>query len=386
MKGMLLAAGKGTRIRPITYELPKPMIPLIRKPVMEYIIEHLKSHGVDQLIINTSHLAPLIEDYFRDGNRLGVQIAYSFEGELVDGEIVGKALGSAGGMKRVQDFSGFFSETFIVVCGDAVIDLDIAQAVEFHKSRKAIATIILKDVPASDVWKYGVVKSDDDGKILQFQEKPKIEEAVSRTINTGIYIFEPGIFDFIPAGREFDIGGNLLPELVKNGGPVYGMTPPFQWIDIGSVADYWEASMAILTGKVKGYGIPGKEVKENIHAGINVSADLDKIDLTPPVYIGSSTSIGPGARIYGPALIGSGCVIEPGAVIRECLVGDYTRISSAANLERTIVFGNKCIDPSGKFMDIDELDIGWIVDDARKKWAPSEIHRLLMETAKDVKM
>lgn len=157
MKAMILAAGEGTRVRPITFLLPKPMIPLVRTPVMELIIQHLKSFGINQIIVNTSHLAPLIENYFRDGERFNVQIAYSFEGKLVNGELKGEALGSAGGMKKVQNFSGFFDETFMVVCGDAFIDLDISKVLEFHATRKSIATIVLKDVPRSKVYKYGVV-------------------------------------------------------------------------------------------------------------------------------------------------------------------------------------------------------------------------------------
>jgi len=191
MKAMVLAAGKGTRVQPLTYDVPKPMIPLVRKPVLESIIELLRSHGVDQLVINTSHLAPAIEAYFRDGAAWGVEIAYSFEGHIETGQIRAEALGSAGGMKRIQEFSGFFDDTFVVLCGDALIDLDISAAVGLHKANRALATIVMKDVPREEVHKYGVVQTAPDGRILQFQEKPAPEQAVSTTINTGIYIFEP---------------------------------------------------------------------------------------------------------------------------------------------------------------------------------------------------
>ena len=161
MKAMILAAGKGTRVRPITHVLPKPMIPLVRKPVMEFLVEHLKAHGVKQIMVNTSHLAPVIEEYFRDGDRFGVQMAYSFEGDLIGGQIEGKAIGSAGGMKKIQDFSGFFDETFVVLCGDALVDVDFAEVLRFHRDRKSIATLVLRDVPPEDVSKYGVVQTDD---------------------------------------------------------------------------------------------------------------------------------------------------------------------------------------------------------------------------------
>jgi mannose-1-phosphate guanylyltransferase len=384
MKAMILAAGKGTRVRPITYTLPKPMMPLVRKPVMESIIEHLRSYGVDQIVINTSHLAPMIENYFRDGERFGVHIAYSFEGRLVGGELKGEALGSAGGMKKVQDFSGFFDGPFIVLCGDALIDLDISKVLEFHKEKAAIATIVLKDVPRSEVSKYGVVQLDEDGRILRFQEKPSVEEAVSTTVNTGIYMFDPKVFDYIPSGVEYDIGGDLFPALIKAGKPVYGISLPFQWVDIGTIPDYWEASRLILTGKVRGYTMPGLKLRDGIYGGINLRVNLDNLEIKPPVYIGSSTHIEDGAMIYGPTIIGSSCVIESGAIVRECIVSDYTRISSVANLERKIVFGNKCIEPSGESLDIEEHDIGWVVDDVRKEMELTETHKMLMDLAREL--
>jgi len=384
MKGMILAAGKGTRLKPLTETIPKPMIPLIRKPVMEYIIEHLKSFGVDRLIVNTSHLSPVIENYFRDGHPWGVQIAYSFEGELIDGELNGKALGSAGGMKKVQDFSGFFDDTFIAICGDALIDLDISEAVTFHRMQKAIATLVLREVPFSQVHRYGVVQTDEAGRVLRFQEKPQIEEAVSNRINTGIYIFEPDIFDTIPSGREFDIGGDLLPSLVEKGKPVFGVQIPFQWVDIGSISDYWDASQSILSGKVKGYSVPGREVRPGIFTGIHLKLDLDEIEIVPPLYIGSGTAIGKGARIWGPTMIGANCMIDSGAIIRECLISDYTCIGSVAYLDKKIIFGNQCIDPTGQSINVEALDIAWVITDVRRKTELKETHKLIMELAKGV--
>lgn len=151
MKAMILAAGKGTRVRPITYTMPKPMMPILQKPVMEFLLELLRQHGFDQIMVNVSHLAEEIEGYFRDGQRFGVQIAYSFEGRIVDGTLVGEAVGSAGGMRRIQDFLPFFDDTFVVLCGDALIDLDLTAAVKWHKSKGSIATIVMKSVPREEV-------------------------------------------------------------------------------------------------------------------------------------------------------------------------------------------------------------------------------------------
>jgi mannose-1-phosphate guanylyltransferase len=366
MKAMVLAAGKGTRVRPITNVVPKPMIPLLGKPVLESILDHLHREGFDEIVINTSHLAPVIEDYFRDGSRLGVQIAYSFEGSMCGGRLEGLAVGSAGGMRRIQDHSGFFDDTFVVLCGDALIDVDLRKAVKFHRERRSMATIILRDVPREEVFRYGVVATASDGRILQFQEKPSVEEAISTKINTGIYIFEPGVFDLIPAGRPFDIGSELFPAMVAAGAPIFGIEIPFEWVDIGSVADYWEATRMALTGEIRGYRLPGREVLPGVRMGINVSWRPENVTLRGPVVIGGSSALGDGCVIEGPTVIGTGCVIEPGAEIRECILGDYTRARSVARLEQLVVYGNHCIQPTGESFDIEQAGIGWVVDDARK--------------------
>jgi mannose-1-phosphate guanylyltransferase len=379
MKAMILAAGKGTRVLPITNLTPKPMIPLIRKPVMELLIEHLRYHDVTEIVINTSHLASQIESYFRDGERQGVQIAYSFEGRFVGGELQGMALGSAGGMRKVQDFSGFFDDTFAVLCGDCLLDLDLSEVLRFHRSKHSIATLVLREVPPGLVSKYGVVRTNAEGRVVQFQEKPAREDAASATISIGVYLFEPAIFKYIPPGVEFDIGSQLFPLLVREKAPIYGIALPFTWVDIGSITDYWEATQLLLRGSVPGFTMPGRELRPGIWGGINLRVDWESASLAGPVFIGSSTSIGAGATIVGPTLIGSGCVIEPGATLKQCVLADYTRVSSVALLERTLIFGNKCIDPRGRFVDIDEAQIGWIVDDARRPFELSEDQRLLFE-------
>lgn len=158
MKAMILAAGKGTRVRPITHTTPKPMIPIMQKPVMEFLLELLRQHGFNQIMVNVSHLSEEIENYFRDGQRFGVQIAYSFEGRIEDGKLIGDALGSAGGLKRIQDFQPFFDDTFVVLCGDALIDLDLGEAVRRHKQKGAMASLITKRVPraSQQLWGSGV--------------------------------------------------------------------------------------------------------------------------------------------------------------------------------------------------------------------------------------
>lgn len=378
MKAMILAAGKGTRVRPITNEVPKPMIPILRKPVMESIVELLRAHSVREIVVNTSHLAPVIENYFRDGNQLGVQIAYSYEGHMTEDGLEGKALGSAGGMKRIQAFSGFFDETFIVLCGDAWIDLDISAALRWHREKGGIATIILQEVPPTEVHKYGVVRLDEQQRIVEFQEKPHPSVAVSNTINTGIYIFEPAIFDYIPSGVEYDIGGQLFPALVAAGEAFYGLLMDFQWVDIGSVPDVWAATRMALQGNIKGFRMPGRQVRPGIWTGINVSIDWSQVRIKPPVYIGSSSKIEPGAEIIGPCMIGANCVVESGAEISECLISDYTRIGGMASLDNKLIVGGDCISPDGSILNVGETQIRWLIDDMRRVLNPADIHDMLL--------
>jgi mannose-1-phosphate guanylyltransferase len=384
MKAMILAAGQGTRVRPITYDIPKPMIPLVRKPVIEYIIEHLTAHGVDQIVINLSHLPGAIEKYFRDGDRWGCQLAYSYEGRIVDGKFVGSALGSAGGLKKVQDFSGFFDDTFLVVCGDALMDFDVGEVLEFHRSRGAMATIALKDVPRSEVHRYGVVVTEDRGRILQFQEKPKPEEAISTTINTGIYMFEPAVFEYIPSHVEYDIGGQLFPALAAAAAPFYGIPLSFQWVDIGSIPDYWRATRLVLSGQVKGISLPGQEIAPGVHAGINLRINLNTVEITPPIYIGSSTFIGDGVKIEGPTVIGANCVIEAGAVVKQCVIDDHIKIGDVADISEKIIFSGNYIDPSGNYLDLKEADVDWVISDARKEITMSETHLMLRKLAREI--
>jgi mannose-1-phosphate guanylyltransferase len=378
MKAMILAAGKGTRVRPITNEVPKPMIPIMRKPVMESIIELLRTHHVQEIVVNTSHLAPVIENYFRDGNQLGVHIAYSYEGYMTDTGLEGKALGSAGGMKRIQEFSGFFNETFVVLCGDAWIDLDISAALAYHREKGGLATIILQEVPHEEVHKYGVVKLDEHQRITRFQEKPKPAEAVSNLINTGIYLFEPEIFQYIPSGVEYDIGSQLFPALVAAGEEFYGLPMDFQWVDIGSVPDVWAATRMALQGDIKGFQMPGQQVRPGIWTGINVSINWDRVRITPPVYIGSSTRIEAGAEIIGPCMIGANCLVESGAEISECLISDYTRIGGMASLDSKLIFGGDCISPDGSVLNLGETQIRWLVDDMRRALNPGDLHDMLL--------
>ncbi|WP_448514695.1 sugar phosphate nucleotidyltransferase [Parathermosynechococcus lividus] len=366
MKAMILAAGKGTRVRPITYTIPKPMIPILQKPVMEFLVELLRKHGFTEIMVNVSHLAHEIENYFQDGQRFGVDIAYSFEGYIQDGELVGKALGSAGGIKRIQDFNPFFDDTFIVLCGDALIDLDLTAAVQWHRAKGAIATVIMKTVPQDDVSSYGVVVTDESDRITAFQEKPRIEEALSNTINTGIYIFEPEVLDYVPSNQEFDIGSQLFPKLVAMGAPFYGLAMDFEWIDIGKVPDYWQAVRSVLNGTITNVSIPGHERFPGIYTGLNVAVNWDRVTIQGPVYIGGMTKIEDGATIIGPTMIGPNCHVCGGAVVDNCVIFEYSRLGSDVRLVDKLVFGRYCVDKTGTTIDLKAAALDWLITDSRQ--------------------
>ncbi|TKB53012.1 nucleotidyltransferase family protein [Ferrimonas aestuarii] len=366
MRGMILGAGSGTRVRPITEKIPKPMIPILRRPLMESIIGHFKRHGIDEIIVNTCYMAPVLEDYFRDGKQYGVDLCYSYEGKkLEDGSLEGKALGSAGGMRRVQQTSGFFHDTFVVVCGDAWIDLDFTEAIAWHKKKGGLATIVTKKMPKHELHKYGVVNTLPDGRVVGFQEKPKTEDAKSDIINTGIYIFEPEIFNYIPANGEYDIGGDLFPDLVRRNLPFYAKAFDFQWVDVGRLSDVWQVTKEILTGEIQNYPIPGKEIAPGVYVGINCVMDLEMLDIKGPVVIGNGCRIHTGAKLRGPLVIGNNCVIESGAVLENASVDDYSRVCSKAYVTDRMIIDDHCIDHEGNHCTVYECGMNHTVKDSR---------------------
>jgi mannose-1-phosphate guanylyltransferase len=254
----------------------------------------------------------------------------------------------------------------VVLCGDALIDLDLTAAVKWHKSKGSIATIVTKSVPKEEVSSYGVVVTDEDGRIKAFQEKPSIEEALSTNINTGIYIFEPEVFDHIPSGVEYDIGGELFPKLVEIGAPFHAIAMDFEWVDIGKVPDYWRAIRGVLLGEIKNVQIPGNEVAPGIYTGLNVAVNWDKVDITGPVYIGGMTKIEDGAKIVGPAMIGPNCWICSGAMVENSVIFEWSRLGPGASLVDKLVFGRYCVDKTGAAIDVQAAALDWLISDARK--------------------
>lgn len=379
MKAMILAAGKGTRVRPLTYDLPKPMIPILGKPVMAYLIEHLHKYGVTEIMVNVSYLHEKIEEYFGEGHQFDVQIGYSFEGYTTDdGEVVPQPLGSAGGMKKIQEFGGFFDDTTIVLCGDALIDLDIKSALFEHRRKGALASVITKEVPWDKVSSYGVVVTDADGRITEFQEKPHQRDAKSNFVSTGIYIFEPEVIDLIPSGQIFDIGSELFPLLAEKGLPFYAQTRDYNWIDIGSVSDYWETCQSVLMGEVANLHMPGIQIDDGLWVGLNTSIDWEGTRIEGPVYIGSGTRIEAGVHIVGPTWIGHGSHICAGAEVVRSVLFEYTRVLPNVSLNEMIVFKDYSVDRCGEMRHVSETH--------PDSWANARDRRSKRRTAQDTEL
>ncbi|MEO7106411.1 MAG: NDP-sugar synthase [Rhodoferax sp.] len=347
-KGMILAAGQGTRVRPLTQDLPKPMVPILGKPLMEYLIEHLARHGITEIMVNVAFHHHKIEEYFGDGSRWGVQLGYAYEGIREHGDILPRPMGSAGGMRRIQDFGGFFDETTLVLCGDALIDLDITAAIAEHKAKGAMASVVALDVPRSNVQSYGIMVADEQGRIQSFQEKPTPAEAKSTLASTGIYLFEPEVLTKVPSDTVYDIGSQLFPQLVADRVPFFVQNRPFNWLDIGRVSDYWSALQRVLNGEIHYMKMPGREVRPGVWVGLNTSIAWDDVHIEGPVYIGSNTRIEPGATIIGPAWIGHGSLVRAGARVTRSVLFEYTRIAADLHFNEMVVSRQYCVNRKGE--------------------------------------
>jgi len=366
MKAVILSGGKGTRVQPLTYTLPKPMVPILERPLIGHLLEVLKKNNFLEVMITVSYKAEIIESHYQTGEARGMQLSYSLEGAIRNNEIVSAGLGSAGGLKKVQNFSQFFDEPFLVICGDALIDLDLEAVMRYHKSHKGKATVVCQEVPHNEVYKYGVVVADDEKRITSFQEKPTLEEAKSNIINTGIYVFDPSVLEYIPEGSIFDIGGELLPLLVEKDIPIYATCPEFQWLDVGTTADFFEVNMMALEKKVSHLYPAGREVKKDVWVGINCNIDFDAIEIEGPVYIGNSVKIEKGVKIVGPCVIGSNCIIKSNVSLQRVLVLEHTLIKHQVTLDTRIVSYQYLCNPYGKYLDIEKYNLHYMIADSRR--------------------
>jgi mannose-1-phosphate guanylyltransferase/phosphomannomutase len=321
MKGIIMAGGTGTRLRPLTCNIPKPMMPIIGKPVMQYSLELLKNSGIKDIGITLQYLPDSIIDYFGDGSEFGVNLQYFIE------EI---PLGTAGSVKNAEDF---LDETFIVISGDAVTDVNIMDALKYHRDKKSVATIILKEVKVP--LEYGVVVTNKDGRITGFLEKPNWSEVFSDKVNTGIYIFEPEIFRFYDKNKKFDFSNDLFPILMRNNIDMYGYNSNFYWCDIGGINEFMQCNYDILEGYVN-VNIKAVEYKKGIWIGEDCNIG-NKVNINPPVYIGDKSIVYDESELGPYTVIGMNNIISPGSTVKKSIIFNNSYIGKNVELRGTII-------------------------------------------------
>ena len=311
MRAVLMAGGSGTRLRPLTCDLPKPMVPILNRPIAEHIINLLKRNNITEIIATLYYLPDVMRDYFQDGSDFGVQMTYAVEEE--------QPLGTAGCVKNIQQW---LDDTFVTISGDAITDFDIQAAIAFHRQKKSKATLILTRVP--NPIEFGVVITDREGKIDRFLEKPSSSEIFSDTVNTGTYILEPEVLDYLPENEESDFSKDLFPLLLEKGEPMYGYIAEGYWCDVGHLEAYREAQYDGLEQKVK--------------------LNFDYVQKSAGIWIGNNTYIDPSAVIETPALIGDNCRIGARVKIEAgTVIGDNVTVGADADLKRPIIWNGATV-------------------------------------------
>ena len=308
-----MAGGEGTRLRPLTSNQPKPLISLVNRPMMEHIVRLLKRHGFDDIVVTVAFMPQTIRSYFGDGEEFGARMVYATEET---------PLGTAGSVGNAKDE---LTEPFMVISGDVLTDIDLGAIVDFHKDRGAMATIALKSM--EDPLEFGIVITRDDGSIERFLEKPSWGQVFSDTVNTGIYVLEPEIFDFIPEGESVDFSSDVFPALLEAGKPIFGYVAEGYWEDVGTLEAYVKAHLDVLDGKVD-VEVPGFRIDDK-------------------VWLGEGAEIDPAAEVNGPVVVGEHCRVEAGAHLGEYTVlGSNVMVRGGASLDRSVVHDNAYISQS----------------------------------------
>ncbi|TEB16114.1 D-glycero-alpha-D-manno-heptose 1-phosphate guanylyltransferase [Pelotomaculum sp. FP] len=312
MKAIIMAGGEGSRLRPLTCGRPKPMVPVLNRPIMSHIVALLKEHGFTNIGVTLQYQPEVIKDYFGNGAEYGVNLRYFIEES---------PLGTAGSVKNA---GGFLDQTFLVISGDALADLELSKALEFHRKQGAMATLVLTRVECP--LEYGVVITSDNGRITQFLEKPGWGEVFSDTVNTGIYVLEPEVLDYFAPGEKFDFSKDLFPLLLREKKPLFGLVLPGYWCDVGNLQQYQEAQYDALAGKAR-IKIPGTEVM-------------------PQVWVEEGVSIDPSAKIRGPALIGADCQLGAATRIEPfSILGQGCLVRERASIKRSVLWNNVYVGP-----------------------------------------
>ncbi|MDQ3645891.1 MAG: sugar phosphate nucleotidyltransferase [Actinomycetota bacterium] len=299
LHAVIMAGGEGSRLRPLTSNVPKPMLPVANRPLMEHIVMLVRSHGITDVVATVQFLSSVVRNYFGDGSDLGVSLSYATE-EM--------PLGTAGSVLAARDL---LAGTFVVISGDALTDIDLTEVVAFHRKRGAAATLVLKRM--EDPLEFGIVMTGADGQIERFLEKPTWGQVFTDTINTGIYVLEPDVLDLIPPDQPHDFSSELFPTMLDKGLPLFGFVSDAYWTDVGNSDAYLRAHADVLSAKV--------------------AIDMPGFELQPRVWVGEDVDVAPTARIVGPALIGDNCRIGAGAKVGPfAVLGSNTIVSDDAQV------------------------------------------------------
>jgi mannose-1-phosphate guanylyltransferase / phosphomannomutase len=337
-----MAGGEGTRLRPLTSNQPKPMVPIVGKPCMEHILELLREHGFEDVVVTVAFLPQAIRTYFGDGTSLGLNIQYSVEES---------PLGTAGSVRLASDA---LDETFLVISGDALCDIDLRRLVDVHKEKGAAVTIGLKSV--ENPLEFGIVVTDEDGKVERFLEKPSWGQVFSDTINTGIYVLEPEVLKHVPTDRPYDFSKELFPLLLEMGRPIYGCVCDGYWQDIGNLDQYRQANFDALDERVR-LNIPGLKIRGDVWIGEGVEID-DVEGVEGPAFIGNYVRISPEASVGPYTVLGAAttlrergrvsrtvldasCYIGRSAVVEGAIIGRNCDIRAHARIHEGVAIGDQ---------------------------------------------
>lgn len=313
MQALILAGGKGTRLRPLTIHTPKPVVPIVNRPFLNYQIDLLKRAGVKDITLSLSYQPGKIEELFADGQDYGVRIHYAVEAT---------PLGTGGAYKNAQ---AYLKETAIVFNGDVLTDMDLARIVAFHKEKKAAATLVL--VPVSDVSAYGVVETDEDGRVRRFLEKPKPGETHCNTINAGCYILEPSILDYVPEGETYSFEYQVFPQILAAGERIYSYVWNDYWLDIGTPERYLQAHYDLINDKLPTHPV----YRYKAVTGSQAEARIDDVSVIDPTCV-----IKPGAEIIN-SVLGPNCIVEEKARIENSVLWAASRIGKEAVVTGSVI-------------------------------------------------
>lgn len=363
MKAVLMAGGSGSRLRPLTIHRPKPMIPIVNKPVMSHALDLLKQHGIMEVIITVQYLADLIQDYFGDGSSIGMRLQYCVEET---------PLGTAGSVKNAQTH---LDSTFLVISGDALTNINLTDLVAYHKQEESLATLAIYKL--ANPVDYGVIITNNQGHITHFQEKPSRGTVMSDYVNTGIYVLEPEVLDYFPANTPFDFANDLFPMLHQKGHHLHGYVAQGYWCDVGNIAEYMRATGDTLEGKVTGLEL-GQQWAEGIWIGQDVEI-APTARLEGPIYLGNSVQVKSGAVIIGPTVIRDYTVVDNEAHIdrsilwRNCYIGERVQISGAVILRQCSLKAQAIVFESAIIGDGTIIGEGAIIQPSVKIWPGKEV-------------